>query len=97
MTLHGTGDLFVPISLEQVLKRAVDAAGRQDFLVQRIMRITGHCGFSVTEQTRAFDDLINWVGKNVRPEGNSVFGDLQDAGLKFTDPVRPGDPGTARP
>ena len=29
LTMHGTGDLFVPILLEQTLKRAVTAAGRQ--------------------------------------------------------------------
>ena len=97
MTLHGTGDLFVPISLEQSLKRTVDAAGRQAFLVQRIMRIAGHCGFSAPEQTRAFDDLTGWVAKNVRPEGDTVLGDLRNAGLKFTDPLRPGDPGTEKP
>jgi len=56
ITLHGTGDLFVPISLEQTLKQAVDAVGRSQWLVQRIMRIPGHCGFSRTEQARAFDD-----------------------------------------
>lgn len=97
MTLHGTGDLFVPISLEQSLKRAVDAAGTQHLLIQRIMRIPGHCGFSRTEQTRAFDDLVRWVHGEARPEGDDVFGDLADAGLKFTDPIRPGDPGIKRP
>ena len=30
LTMHGTGDLFVPIFLEQTLKRAVAAAGQQD-------------------------------------------------------------------
>ncbi len=97
MTLHGTGDLFVPISLEQSLKRTVEAAGRQNLLVQRIMRIAGHCGFSAPEQIRAFDDLTRWVDKNVRPEGDTVLGDLRNAGLKFTDPLRPGDPGTEKP
>jgi pimeloyl-ACP methyl ester carboxylesterase len=97
MTLHGTGDLYVPIALEQTLKRAVDAAGRQQFLVQRIMRIAGHCGFSAAEQIRAFDDLTTWADRNARPDGDTVFGDLRNAGLKFTDPIRPGDPGTQKP
>jgi hypothetical protein len=97
ITLHGTGDLYVPISLEQTLKRSVDAAGKSERLVQRIMRIAGHCGFSRTEQARAFDDLVRWVHGGARPEGDDVLGNLSDAGLKFTDPLRPGDPGTIRP
>src|SRR5262249_22379506 len=57
LTLHGTGDLFVPVFLEQALKRAVVAAGNERLLVQRLYRIAGHCQFSQTEQTQAFDDL----------------------------------------
>jgi len=93
LTMHGTGDLFVPIHLEQVLRTAVNAANREQMLVQRVYRIAGHCGFSVPEQSRAFDDLVHWVRDGVRPEGDSVFGDLRDAGRRFTDPLREGDPG----
>jgi hypothetical protein len=96
LTLHGTGDLFVPIFLEQTLKRAVTAAGKGQLLTQRIIRVAGHCGFSQPEQTRAFDDLVKWVREGVKPEGDEVMGDLSDAGRKFTDPLRPNDPGGAR-
>src|SRR5262245_5371990 len=34
MTMHGTGDLYVPILLEQSLKRAVVAAGNEQLLTQ---------------------------------------------------------------
>lgn len=94
MTMHGTGDLFVPIHLERTLNRAVRAAGRQNLLVQRIYRIPGHCQFSVPEQARAFDDLVKWVREGAKPEGDDVMADLVDAGRKFTDPLRPNDPGT---
>lgn len=96
MTIHGTGDLFVPIFLQQTLKRAVDAAGTSQLLTQRIMRIAGHCGFSQREQTRAFDDLVTWVREGVKPQGDDVAGDLSNAGLTFTDPLRPNDPGRLR-
>ena len=92
MSLHGTGDLYVPISLQQVLKRSVDAAGRSSLLVQRIVRSPGHCNFSAPELRRAFDDLVAWSKQGTRPEGDDVLGDLTNAGLKFTDPLRPGDP-----
>jgi pimeloyl-ACP methyl ester carboxylesterase len=94
LTLHGTGDRFVPIHLQQTLNQAVTAAGRQDLLVQRIYRIPGHCGFSVEEQSRAFDDLVKWVRDGVRPAGDNVMGDLKNAGTTFTTPRREGDPGT---
>ena len=96
LTMHGTGDLFVPIFLEQSLKRAVGASGREALLAQRIYRIAGHCGFSQSEMTRAFDDLTAWVHKGTKPEGDEVYGDLSNAGTKFTDPLRPNDPGGIR-
>jgi pimeloyl-ACP methyl ester carboxylesterase len=96
LTMHGTGDLFVPIVLEQSLKRAVVAAGKQDRLRQRVYRIAGHCGFSQPEMVKAFDDLTIWVHKGKKPDGDEVSGDLRNAGLTFTEPLRPNDPGTLR-
>src|SRR3954466_6368633 len=96
LTMHGTGDLFVPIFLEQTLKRAVAAAGQESLLAQRIYRIAGHCGFSQAEMIRAFDDLTAWVQNGVKPEGDDVSGDLSGAGMKFTNPLRPNDPGGVR-
>lgn len=96
ITLHGSGDLYVPISLEQSLKRAVAKAGKSSLLVQRIVRSPGHCNFSAQEQVDAFDALVGWARTGVKPEGDDVLGDLTNAGLRFTRPVRPGDPGTIR-
>jgi pimeloyl-ACP methyl ester carboxylesterase len=93
LTMHGTGDLFVPIFLEQSLKHAVVKAGKQSLLAQRIMRIAGHCGFSQPEQIKAFDDLVTWVRQGKKPEGDEVDGDLSNAGMKFSNPLRPNDPG----
>ncbi len=97
LTMHGTGDLFVPVFIEQDLKRAVAAAGNDRLLVQRLYRIGNHCQFSQPEMIRAFDDLAKWVKEGVKPEGDDVLGDLTDAGRKFTEPLRPGDPGGLRP
>ena len=96
LTLHGSGDLYVPISLEQSLKRTVDGARSSSFLVQRIIRSPGHCNFSAQEQMDGFDALVAWARKGTRPDGDDVLGDLTNAGMKFTNPLRPGDPGTIR-
>ena len=93
LTMHGTGDLYVPIHLERALKRAVSDARHDDLLVQRIYRIAGHCGFNATEQARSFDDLVKWVRDGVKPSGDDIMGDLRDAGRTFTSPLRDGDPG----
>ena len=76
--------------------RAVVSAGRQDLLRQRVYRIAGHCGFSQPEMIKSFDDLTAWVHQGTRPDGDEVEGDLSHAGLTFTNPLRPNDPGGIR-
>ncbi|MEP7216511.1 MAG: hypothetical protein ABI782_09675 [Anaerolineaceae bacterium] len=93
LTLHGTGDLFVPISQEQSYRKKVDAAGKGDLLVQRAIRSGGHCKFSAEEFTAAFTDLVAWVKDGKKPKGDDLLGDLSDIGKQFTNPIRPGDPG----
>jgi dienelactone hydrolase len=93
MTMHGTGDLYVPIFLEQTLKRAVRSAGNEKLLTQRIYRIGAHCQFSQPEMIKAFDDLVAWVKTGAKPQGDEVEGDLSNAGMRFTNPLRPNDPG----
>jgi hypothetical protein len=94
LTLHNTGDLFVPISMEQSYRRKVDEAGKGDLLVQRVIRAAGHCKFSEAELQTAWDDLVEWVETGDQPAGDDVLGDLSDAGREFTTPLREGDPGT---
>jgi pimeloyl-ACP methyl ester carboxylesterase len=93
LTLHGTGDLFVPISIETAYRQKVDAAGAGSFLVQRAIRSAGHCQFSDAEYTQAFNDLVAWVKDGKKPAGDNISGDLSDIGKQFTNPIRPGDPG----
>ncbi len=97
LTLHGTGDLFVPISLEQQYRRAVDAAGSGDLLVQRAVRRAGHCAFTGAERQRAFEDLVAWVEHGTKPAGEDLLGDLRDAGRAFTQPLADGNPGGESP
>ena len=94
LTLHNTGDFFVPISQEQRYRRAVEDAGGGELLVQRAIRRPGHCSFKPPERQRAFDDLVRWVASGVRPAGDDLLGDLMAAGLEFTEPLLPNDPGT---
>ncbi len=97
LTLHNTGDLFVPISLEQSYRRTVEAAGAGDLLVQRAIRRAGHCMFSESERIRAFEDLVAWVERGSRPAGDDLGASLQDAGRTWTNPIEPDDPGGVVP
>jgi hypothetical protein len=93
LMIHTTGDGWVPISEVQAFRRLAEAAGNGDLVVQRAVRAPGHCDFSDEELIRAAEDLMNWVEKGVKPEGEDILGPLEDAGLDFTDPIRQEDPG----
>jgi len=73
LSLHTIGDLFVPISMEQIYARRVAAQGLSDRLVVRAIRDHGHCGFAVPEEQRAFVDLVNWVEDGVKPAGDDIL------------------------
>ena len=93
LTLHTTGDAWVPFSLEQDYRRKTMEAGTSDLLVQRAIRRPGHCEFSPAEMTRAFDDLVAWVERGIKPDGDDVLTpDLGAIGLRWTSPLYPGDP-----
>jgi hypothetical protein len=94
LQIKTTGDLFVPIHLEQRYLAAAKAAGADSLLVQRAVRAAGHCTFSAEERQQAFDDLVRWVRDGARPRGDDLSGDLSDVGRESTQPLRPGDPGT---
>ncbi|MBF6600345.1 MAG: alpha/beta hydrolase [Dehalococcoidia bacterium] len=97
LTIHGTGDLFVPISQEQSYRALVDAAGSGNLLVQRAIRSAGHCTFTEQERERSFDDLVAWVTQGKKPAGDDLRGELSNVGLAFTQPLRPDDPAAAAP
>lgn len=94
LTLHNTGDLFVPIAMEQSYRAKANAAGKGDLLVQRAIRAAGHCQFSDQERLTAWRDLVSWVRDGKKPAGEDLSGDLTNAGIAFTTPRRSGDPGT---
>jgi len=88
ISLHTIGELFVPFHMEQVYARRVAERGNSDLLVSRAIRDVFHCGFTLLEQTQAFDDLVNWVENGVKPEGDDILDPAtvaaDDFGCKFT-------------
>ncbi|MBY5163971.1 hypothetical protein [Salsipaludibacter albus] len=94
LSLHNLGDLFVPFHNEVVYAHEVADAGKSELLVQRAIRGVNHCGFTATELTTAFDDLVTWVEDGVRPEGDDVRDPAAvaapDYGCRFTDFATPG-------
>ena len=93
LTLHSTGDGQVPIEHARILRRRVDEVGRGDLLAQRVIRDTGHCGFTSTEWVASFEALADWVERDVRPDGNDVLtDDLAALRPTFELQPRPGTP-----
>lgn len=94
LALHTTGDLFVPITQMLDYERKAVAEGHGDSFVARAIRAPGHCSFSDEEITTAFSDLVRWVEDGEMPAGDDLSGALSEMGTAFTNPTRPGDPGT---
>jgi pimeloyl-ACP methyl ester carboxylesterase len=93
LTLHETGDAWVPLSLEQSYRRRALAAGTSRLLVQRVTRGPGHCAFDGQVRERAFDDLVAWIERGAQPQGEDVLApDLSGIGLKWTPALHPEDP-----
>ena len=93
LTLHETGDAWVPLSLEQSYRRRTIAAGTAHLLVQRAYRAPSHCAFDGLVREQAFDDLVAWMERGVKPEGEDLLAsDLSRVGMKWTPVLHPEDP-----
>jgi dienelactone hydrolase len=93
LTLHETGDAWVPLSLEQSYRRRTIAAGTDHLLVQRVIRAPSHCGVDGETREQAFDDLVAWIERGVRPAGEDVLArDLSRVGMQWTRILFPDDP-----
>jgi len=73
VTLHTIGDLFVPLSMEQIYAQRAIAQGTSGRLVQRAIRDHNHCGFVVPEEEAAFAALVNWVTNGAKPDGDDIL------------------------
>jgi len=73
LSIHTIGDLFVPLSMEQIYAMHAAAQGTSNLLVQRAIRDHNHCGFAVPEEEAAFADLVNWVTNGVKPAGDDIL------------------------
>lgn len=101
LSLHTTGDLFVPFSMQQIYAAEVAANGDAGLLVQRAVRDVRHCGFNPDEVVDAFDDLVSWLDSGERPEGDDVL-DVEavaddDFGCRFTSALPLEDRGDIAP
>ncbi|GGR90919.1 alpha/beta hydrolase [Deinococcus sedimenti] len=94
LTLHTTGDFYVPFKHQQLYRAAVTAAGNGDRLVQRAIRAAGHCEFTGPELVEGFNDLVKWEAGGAKPAGDDVTTPavLADPnyGCRFTRSTRPG-------
>jgi len=73
VTVHTLGDLFVPISMQQIYRQRMEANNFGDMLVQRAVRAPGHCDFSLAEFTETFDAMVQWEQNDVKPAGDDLL------------------------
>ena len=56
-----------------------------------------HCDFTAEERTQAFDDLVAWLERGIKPDGEDVLtADLPQVGLRWTKPLHTEDPAARR-
>ncbi len=86
LSVHTTGDLFVPIEMQQIYAREVIGNGDGDLLVQRAIRDVGHCTFTSAELQQTYTDLFDWVEHGVKPTGEDLLNDISspELGCDFT-------------
>lgn len=72
VTIHGLGDLYVPFRNEQIYRQRAEANGNGYWLVQRAIRATYHCDYTVQEQVNAFSDMVRWEQTGLKPGGDNV-------------------------
>jgi pimeloyl-ACP methyl ester carboxylesterase len=93
LSIHNTGDAFVPFKFEQDYRRKTLASGTGELLVQRAIRRAGHCNFSANERNQAFDDLVLWLEHGIQPRGEDVLtADVAHLGVEWTNPMEADDP-----
>ncbi|HEV2781300.1 MAG TPA: alpha/beta hydrolase [Actinophytocola sp.] len=93
LSLHTIGDLFVPLSMEQIYAREVAAHHQSRLFVARAVRGNAHCGFTQAELRRGFTDLVRWVRTGHRPPGDDILSrhtvSRPTFGCRFTDGAHP--------
>lgn len=96
LTLHNTGDLFVPLFNEEGYAAEVAINGLADNLVQRTVRAAGHCDFTGEELGGAFLELVGWIASGTKPAGENLLDPAvtadRDLGCAFTSETREGMP-----
>ncbi|GAA4260130.1 alpha/beta hydrolase [Dactylosporangium darangshiense] len=93
LSMHTVGDLFVPISMEQVYAKRALLNGRSSLFVSRAVRALGHCEFTLPELQRGFDDLVTWVRTGRHASGDAILDPRAVAdprfGCRYTSSDRP--------
>ena len=72
ITVH-TLETSVPFWMQQVYAERAAANGSDSWLVQRVIRSTGHCDITAEERISAFDALVNWEENGFVPAGDDVL------------------------
>jgi pimeloyl-ACP methyl ester carboxylesterase len=91
LSIHGIGDLFVPLSMDQQYDEMMIAHGQGNLFVDRAIREVTHCGYTTNELSAGFSALLSWIHTGVRPAGDNILDPRAVAspffGCRFTDPT----------
>jgi hypothetical protein len=91
LSVHGIGDLFVPLSMDQAYDVKMTVHGQGRLFVDRAIREVTHCGYTTSELSSAFAALVTWIDTGKRAAGDNILDPRTVAsprfGCRFTDPA----------
>jgi hypothetical protein len=91
LSVHGIGDLFVPMSMDQQYDIKMISRGQGNLFVDRAIRENAHCGYTTSELSSAFAALVSWIDTGKRPAGDNILDprvvSSPTFGCRFTDPT----------
>lgn len=88
LALHTIYDPVVPVSQLAQYSRQVEAAGFGQNLVQEYVHRDGHCTLRQDEVGEAFDELLDWTHKGIRPT-SGLLNDLRTPSTLREQALRP--------
>src|ERR1700722_19825249 len=91
LSVHGIGDLFVPLAMDQQYDAMMVAHGEGGLFGARAIREVTHCGYTTSELSSAFSALVSWIHTGKRPAGDNILNPKAVAsplfGCQFTAPT----------
>jgi len=88
ISVHSINDPQVAVEVQSAFRGYVEAAGNGDRLVQVFTDENAHSGQSASEVSAAYDALMQWIDKGIKPTPQAIAARCGELGTTFEGPCR---------